>query len=71
MGLMITYTILVVPYYEYSLMGPQNPILIVKAPTNDFGRQIYVRKGYSPKPKTPMPPPSPNHKLSHRRRTLP
>ena len=29
---MITYTILGVPYYKYSTMGSQNPILIIAAP---------------------------------------
>ena len=28
----VTYTIFGVPYYNYSIMGPQNPILIIKAP---------------------------------------
>ena len=30
-GLVITYTILGVPYYNYSIMGPKNPFLISKA----------------------------------------
>ena len=38
---MITYTILGVPYSNYSIMHPQNPILIIWAPTlspGDAGR---------------------------------
>ena len=33
----ITYIILGVPYYKYSIMGPQNPILIIKAPILEVG----------------------------------
>ena len=32
LALIITYTILGVPYYDYSILGPQNSILIIKAP---------------------------------------
>ena len=32
-ALIITYIILGVPYYKYSIMGPKTPILIIKAPT--------------------------------------
>ena len=36
-GLKITYTILGLPYYSYSIYnGPQNPILIIKAPILGF-----------------------------------
>ena len=31
-ALIITYTILGVPYYNCSIMGPKNPILIIEAP---------------------------------------
>ena len=29
---MITYIILGVPHYNYSITGPQNPVLTIKAP---------------------------------------
>ena len=32
-ALIVTNTSLEVPYYTYSIMGPQNPILMIKAPT--------------------------------------
>ena len=35
----ITYTILGFPYYNYKYIGPQNPILIIKAPRLHLRRQ--------------------------------
>ena len=39
----ITYIILGVPHYNYSIMGPQNPILIIKAPILEVGGGLSPR----------------------------
>ena len=44
-ALIITSAILGVPYYSYSIMGPQNPILIIKAPYITRTHEILLLRG--------------------------
>ena len=39
-ALIIAHTILGVPYYKYSIMGPKSPILLIKAPIVGFPRMV-------------------------------
>ena len=53
-GPKITNTIWVVPDYNYGIMGPQNPILIIKAPTVDPINKVPFKRARSGVEKGPL-----------------